>query len=446
MKSYSELNLGETPVVILGCGHFFTAETLDGHMGMAEVYEQDVRGVFTKLQDVSAILARAVPRCPDCQCPVRQFCTQRYNRVINRAVIDEMSKRFLVNGKEELRGLERQIRELESDFETSQREVLNWMQQDVVDPARASEVTKRLQKRHEKIRKLEKAIRTFRRNVDDKNQPAKKLHDATVSVVRRRSVDALMADLTIMESVPAIARDRRVTMGGRIAQLQAQCITLSDGLIIAKAMKTLSTDASIKMPGDSPDRLAKSFFQSCGAFIGECITESLPKLSVEATLYYARVVRAYEPYCHTTKKSIQQASGYVETAKELLGNAEELCSQPFENADGLHRAVDEANKLLGKAWYEAVTTEELAAIKNAMVGGPTGIATHSGHWYNCANGHPVSSLLPSLSCRTLIEWKFAIGECGMPMQQARCPECGAPVGGQNHQAVEGVTRAENMES
>jgi hypothetical protein len=361
-------------------------------------------------------------------------------------VIDEMSKRFLVNGKEELRGLERQIRELESDFETSQREVLNWMQQDVVDPARASEVTKRLQKRHEKIRKLEKAIRTFRRNVDDKNQPAKKLHDATVSVVRRRSVDALMADLTIMESVPAIARDRRVTMGGRIAQLQAQCITLSDGLIIAKAMKTLSTDASIKMPGDSPDRLAKSFFQSCGAFIGECITESLPKLSVEATLYYARVVRAYEPYCHTTKKSIQQASGYVETAKELLGNAEELCSQPFENADGLHRAVDEANKLLGKAWYEAVTTEELAAIKNAMVGGPTGIATHSGHWYNCANGHPVSSLLPSLSCRTLIEWKFAIGECGMPMQQARCPECGAPVGGQNHQAVEGVTRAENMES
>ena len=29
----------------------------------------------------------------------------------------------------------------------------------------------------------------------------------------------------------------------------------------------------------------------------------------------------------------------------------------------------------------------------------------------------------------------------MPMQLARCPECGAPVGGQSHQAVEGVTRA-----
>jgi len=34
----------------------------------------------------------------------------------------------------------------------------------------------------------------------------------------------------------------------------------------------------------------------------------------------------------------------------------------------------------------------------------------------------------------------------MPMERARCPECGASVGGQNHIAVEGVTRAMNMEN
>ena len=33
----------------------------------------------------------------------------------------------------------------------------------------------------------------------------------------------------------------------------------------------------------------------------------------------------------------------------------------------------------------------------------------------------------------------------MPMERARCPECGAPVGGQSHRAVEGVTRAMDME-
>ncbi|KAF2214179.1 hypothetical protein CERZMDRAFT_37353 [Cercospora zeae-maydis SCOH1-5] len=39
----------------------------------------------------------------------------------------------------------------------------------------------------------------------------------------------------------------------------------------------------------------------------------------------------------------------------------------------------------------------------------------SSHWYCCVNSHP-----------------FTIGECGGAMQQARCPECDAPIGGQNH--------------
>ena len=33
----------------------------------------------------------------------------------------------------------------------------------------------------------------------------------------------------------------------------------------------------------------------------------------------------------------------------------------------------------------------------------------------------------------------------MPMEQARCTECGSPVGGANHTAVAGVRRADDME-
>lgn len=33
----------------------------------------------------------------------------------------------------------------------------------------------------------------------------------------------------------------------------------------------------------------------------------------------------------------------------------------------------------------------------------------------------------------------------MPTQFARCPECGATIGGYDHINVEGMTRAENME-
>lgn len=49
--------------------------------------------------------------------------------------------------------------------------------------------------------------------------------------------------------------------------------------------------------------------------------------------------------------------------------------------------------------------------------------------YTCENGHP-----------------FTIGECGMPMQQARCPDCGSPVGGQHHRLAGGVERAADLES
>ena len=52
----------------------------------------------------------------------------------------------------------------------------------------------------------------------------------------------------------------------------------------------------------------------------------------------------------------------------------------------------------------------------------------TGHWYRCENGHP-----------------FTVGECGMPMQTARCPSCGAPIGGHAHRPAEGVERADDIE-
>jgi hypothetical protein len=55
----------------------------------------------------------------------------------------------------------------------------------------------------------------------------------------------------------------------------------------------------------------------------------------------------------------------------------------------LLKGVEEAIKLLRGEWYSEVTADELALIKQAMVSGSGGIATHSGRWYQCQNGHPV---------------------------------------------------------
>lgn len=83
------------------------------------------------------------------------------------------------------------------------------------------------------------------------------------------------------------------------------------------------------------------------------------------------------------------ADNYHHNAMKLLGGAEELCVRVFRNADTLSQAVSQLLKLLQRGWHEAVTKAELEAIKSAMVSGPKGIASHSGHWHNCINGNPV---------------------------------------------------------
>lgn len=398
MKSYNEIDLDETPIVVLGCGHFFTAESLDGHIGMSEVYEQDGNGEFTGLHDISAALALSIPRCPDCQGVVRQYATQRFNRAINRAVIDEMSKRFLVNGKTELQRIEQEVAALDHSLETTRKNIIPLIRQAEgqstdLTPATQIEISQKLKDRHQQCRKLEKAIQDFRQKVADKHQPAQKLYEATIHAARSHSISDLMADLSLVNSVPAVARDRRVTFGGHALQLKVESISLADRFGITQVVKSVPSAASIKISGGAPDQLVKPFFHSCKSFIAECKAESLPKLGVEASLYYATVAQSYRFFVSTTNTDVTKKAEYVKTAQDLLEQARELCDQKFQDAELLREAVDASVKQLGKEWYEEVTAEEMAAIKAAMVGGPRGIATHSGHWYNCQNGHPVSHLL-----------------------------------------------------
>jgi hypothetical protein len=80
--------------------------------------------------------------------------------------------------------------------------------------------------------------------------------------------------------------------------------------------------------------------------------------------------------------------------------------------------------LRGSTFYTTVTNEERMAVIAAMAREFSG----TGYGYYCRNGHP-----------------FTIGECGMATQKSVCPECGEPVGGQNHQAVERVTHASDLD-
>jgi hypothetical protein len=440
-QPYSEINLNETPIIVLGCPHFFTTETLDGQVELKEVYTHDQEtGRFTGLVE-NAELAVKVPQCPHCRRPIRQHVTQRYNRLVNRAVMDEMSKRFIVNGQHEIQELETNLRTLEQDLESSRQSLIP---DDTIPPESTpgfenmvkrltQEISSRVKERYLRTRSLEKAIETCQSSLADRHQPATKLHEATrYSITKNAPIDDTLANLSLESSAASAKRnrDQRITFSIHLLSLKVRCLVLEDKYdVLCAARSKLLANASLpKLPGGNPVTLSGPFLNDCTNLIRTSISESLPKIAVEAILYFSRIARLLNVSGLCPSEHRKTALEYKTAATQCLGRAAQLCTQPFQGAKELAQAVEQAARLLGKEFYEEVSKEEIEAIKKAMVSGRGGIATHSGHWYDCENGHP-----------------FAIGECGMPMQLARCPECGAPVGGQNHTAVAGVRRASRME-
>ncbi|KAI9836983.1 MAG: hypothetical protein M1819_000632 [Sarea resinae] len=429
-KTYGEVDLDESPIVVLSCGHFFTAETLDGHVGMANVYNVDPNGCFVSLREME--FSHSIPRCPDCQRPIQQHATQRYNRLINHAVIDESSKRFLVSGKADLQAIEDRAISIELDFEGSRQKLKDFI--DTADnptkPAKSSEITNALDRRLVMSGQLAKAVASFLSRVSEKDQPIRKLYDATVKTLRaKKPIEDQMKLLTI-GGIPISSRDRRIIFGGLATKLKVTYITLTDQIEIVRSFGHVLREVGyMKISGTDIMKSIVSFFKSCEEFIADCSAEILLRFNVEARLYYGRIASMYNSTLFISHGPHLNFAAYKARSKELLEEAQEMCSSNFQNAAGLKRAVEQTLRQLGKEWYEPISAGELAAIKAAMVSGESGLATNSGHWYNCKNGHP-----------------FAIGECGMPMEEACCPECGAPVGGQDHSPAAGVTRATHMEN
>jgi len=389
MKTYGEITLEESPIVVLGCGHFFTAESLDGMVGMSDVYEYNRDGDLVGLKDVSAELARAIPKCPDCNCSIRQFVSPRYNRIINRAVIDEMSKRFLVSGKDELEKLEHRIANLEKEFELSKQEIIQNARTGIVGASGRINHTSqvriegKLKERHAKASQLEAAIHHFRHMVSDRNQPAQKLYDAIIKSKQSASLVDQLANLKIAGAIPFLTRDRRITLGGEAIQAKAAYFYLTDLFAITQAFRTGPSGSKVKISGGAPEQLCMNFFKLCRTFIATCRQENLPKLAVETTLFFAKLARTFQMFSHSVKNDLKKAADVIVEAKSILEDAKELCQRQFQNADVLGKAVEETLSILSREWYEEVTPEEVAAIKVSNPHEPQELIPCS---YTCGTG------------------------------------------------------------
>ncbi|KAH7493186.1 hypothetical protein FOMA001_g1913 [Fusarium oxysporum f. sp. matthiolae] len=324
--SYAEIDLDESPVVVLSCGHFFTGETLDGSVSLDEVYARDGEGKFNGLKDISESLSSKVPFCPDCKRPIRQFATKRYNRLINRAVMNQICKRFMITGRRQLDHLEQQLQILEDKLDSTRKA---YTLKDGVGVLP--------KKRYEGLDKLTAVSNALVKTMNEEHQPTKVLFDA-MATSRAKATGDSVSVIRQMEALrlSPLASDSQIVLGADLLVIKSLEIKLKDFITLLRNWKgTAGGDLLRGWIKEQATPSMPKLLHSCEKLIEQAKYAKLPRIIVAATLAFARVSQLLAWRSQAADKPSVQKSGEknteavedrMGTARKLLHDALEQCS------------------------------------------------------------------------------------------------------------------------
>ncbi|PWY83340.1 P-loop containing nucleoside triphosphate hydrolase protein, partial [Aspergillus heteromorphus CBS 117.55] len=414
-QAYREIDLDKNPCIFPRCGHFLTMESMDGQMDMKRHYELDAEGRPAAIALSSEPFATDVKRCGTCRGSLRDV--SRYGRLVRRALLDEATKKFIVYINSEYVPMAQELSKRLSEMrkveaipyclvvgQNSTFRIENSREKQITLLAGVMKRTSPIRWR-ELIKLRDQMVRYYDR-VKIEEQPFSRVQ---ALVERAQQLKEGRGKFEFSESV-----------------LQTKGILLATALLIRLDNALLSDFISLYMKSKTS---ASKFTlivnlqanrEECRAFIG--IATDLKRVlhQVEGYIFLAQLCALQRPYARGAEAENCRVDG-----QSAVASARDLCHQYPGQTNGLLKEVDGAEAMLkGSTFYTVVSNEERMAVVAAMAREFLG----TGHWYYCANGHP-----------------FTIGECGGAVQESTCPECGAPVGGQGHVTVEGVTRADDLE-
>lgn len=436
MSQYSDIDLDEDPCIFPACGHFYTIATMDGHLSLGDHYVLDANGLPTALKapDDGLDVDKTRIVCPHCRRSLREI--SRYGRVVRRTLLIQSTLKFITwsnNDYVKFYGL----------FIAAHKA----LQQNLHEAGRAETSLCLKASRDEQIRtvkntmskprygaivRLRNQIDNFRGLVGSKQQPFKRVQTL---VHHARRNQRTTEDFRFDESVI----------------LQTRSYSLATSLLIRCDLVILSDVLAVRSSRALPIGVATTVDFSKNRV--DC--EALSKIAEEGKNYLqqaeALIFWAHFAALEVLWRSSHDEERYVEgpewevagksdnhnsdnneaidklrsQAKDRLQEARVFCAENSQ-ARTVAAEIEEVEKMLRDSiFYSPVTNKEMEDVVNAMAREFRG----TGHWYRCRNGHP-----------------FTIGECGGPMVESVCPQCGAPVGGRHHQAAEGVTRATDLET
>jgi len=348
--------------------------------------------------------------CPTCRASLRLL--PRYGRIVRRALLDESTKKFIAwSHRKYLQFAEAMQQEQGKLIDTRSDVRLLYPGEISMAQGRNVEMLSKLTGlggRYRDLAYLRRKLREFLRQTNVEEQPFSRVYDIVEALRRRRladgnTVDALEYDQDLLQT--------RGTLLAVSLAIRCEVVGIVDFIAVCHAQpqnlgRSLTVDFSF-------DR------QKCEWLIEKAKSTRNILQQAEGHIFWAQLA-GLECEVMESRETGKSYAALRALANSHLDSARKLCEAHPGQTSSVGDEVREVRRLLDEGGYQSQMRMVVAAMAREFSG--------TGHWYRCVNGHP-----------------FTIGECGMPMQAARCPQCDAPIGGQNHVPAAGVENAGDIE-
>lgn len=384
MGNYEDIDLDLTPCIFPECGHFLTAQSMDGQMSMAEYYEMDDNSNIVGVKKTLSIpfSLDEIKRCATCRGSLRMI--NRYGRLIRRAMLDEATKRFIVWSSANYVSLARELQK-EQDALTSPSSapralatltpasslVIGGLKLEGSKEQQMKLIQKRFPKRHAALIALRQKLVSHYISVDGEEHPFKRVRALVQNPRRRREGKADCAELD----------DSLLQTRGSIlaAVLLARCelVIISDA--VAQCQKIPNRTIN-------QDQFACNFVNNrimCEELVTTAKATSNPLQEIEGHMFFAQYTALERQIrCLGSEKEIK----LLETAKNHLAEAKKLVKLHSNETRAVQSELASIEKMLnGGTFYAPVTNDEMRAVVTAMATEFSG----TGHWV-CSTSSSIS--------------------------------------------------------